>query len=339
MKKIILLGLSLYLSPVLFGQTNPRIESSRSSSRQVNADWNATSGPALILNKPNIISPVNPDWNATSGPAMILNKPTFSNSPQINSDWNATSGISMILNKPVIPAAQVNSDWNATTGIARILNKPTIPAPQVNADWNATSGLAVIANKPASLPTILKINTVTADYTLRSSDLGAIIVFNPPATTQKTTLTIPIETSTSEIVPVGAQISGVSAGAGSYVVISGAAGVTISNTDNAFRTRDRGAKFTLTKYALNVWNLEGDLFSLETIGYLGDSVTLRAVIDRSATGPFTFKWTKNGVDISGATLASLVLADIQATDAGIYSVTVTNSAGQRSSENFNLIVK
>lgn len=314
MKKLILLAIG-FSGALAQTSTNPRIDASRTSSgRTVNADWNATSGPAQILNKPTIPAPqVNSDWNATTGPASILNKPTI-----------------------VTP---VNPDWNATTGLSRILNKPAIPAAQVNADWNATSGISQIANKPASLPTILRVNTVTTDYTLRASDLGGTIIFNPPTTTQKVVLTVPVETAGAEILPIGAEISGVSAGAGSYVVISPTTGVTINNPDNAFRTRDRGSKFTLTKYALNVWGLEGDLFSLETIAYLGDSVTLRAVIDRSATGPFTFKWTKNGVDITTATLASLVLPDIQASDAGTYSVTVTNSAGQRSSENFNLIVK
>lgn len=69
---------------------------------------------------------VNADWNATSGNAEILNKPTIPDA-QVNSDWNATSGKAEILNKPTIPDAQVNSDWNATSGKAEILNKPTIP--------------------------------------------------------------------------------------------------------------------------------------------------------------------------------------------------------------------
>jgi major membrane immunogen (membrane-anchored lipoprotein) len=192
----------------------------------VNADWNATSGDARILNKPTIPSiaglatityvdtqdalkvdkvtgkglstndyttaeknklagiqagaevNVNADWNATSGDAQILNKPTipsisglatityvdtqdalkvdkvtgyglsqndFTNTLKtkldgiqdgaevnVNADWNATSGDAQILNKPTIPAAQVNSDWNATSGVAQILNKPTIPAAVTN---------------------------------------------------------------------------------------------------------------------------------------------------------------------------------------------------------------
>lgn len=69
---------------------------------------------------------VNADWNATSGVAMILNKPTFTGGggvPQVNADWNAVSGVAAIFNRPTI----MNADWNATGGPAYILNKPNIP--------------------------------------------------------------------------------------------------------------------------------------------------------------------------------------------------------------------
>ena len=51
---------------------------------------------------------VNADWNATTGDAEILNKPTIP-AAQVNSDWNATSGVEEILNKPTIPAAVTNT--------------------------------------------------------------------------------------------------------------------------------------------------------------------------------------------------------------------------------------
>lgn len=70
---------------------------------------------------------VNADWNAVSGVAEILNKPTIP-AAQVNSDWDAVSGVTEILNKPTIPEAQVNSDWDAVSGLAEILNKPTITA-------------------------------------------------------------------------------------------------------------------------------------------------------------------------------------------------------------------
>lgn len=50
---------------------------------------------------------VNADWNATSGDAEILNKPTIP-AAQVNSDWNATSGLAEILNKPTsLPTSTV----------------------------------------------------------------------------------------------------------------------------------------------------------------------------------------------------------------------------------------
>lgn len=50
---------------------------------------------------------VNADWNATSGDALILNKPTIP-AAQVNSDWLATSGVAQILNKPSsIPTSNV----------------------------------------------------------------------------------------------------------------------------------------------------------------------------------------------------------------------------------------
>ena len=66
--------------------------------------------------------PMNADWNAASGPGVILHRPDLA--PV------ATSGsYNDLSNKPAIPAAQVNADWNAASGVAMILNKPAIQPP------------------------------------------------------------------------------------------------------------------------------------------------------------------------------------------------------------------
>ena len=113
----------------------------------VNADWNATSGDAQILNKPSIpAAQVNSDWNASSGVAQILNKPTIP-SAQVNSDWNATSGISQILNKPTLATVATSGSYTDLT------NKPTIPAAQIQSDWNQSNNASLdfIKNKPSVL--------------------------------------------------------------------------------------------------------------------------------------------------------------------------------------------
>ena len=91
---------------------------------QVNADWNASSGVAQILNKPTIPTETS-DLTNDSGFITLSDVP-----PQVNSDWNASSGAAQILNKPTIPAAQIQSDWNQSNNAAVdfIKNKPTIPS-------------------------------------------------------------------------------------------------------------------------------------------------------------------------------------------------------------------
>lgn len=136
-----------------------------------------------LLNQPTIpAAQVNSDWNAVSGLALILNKPSLS---AVATTGNYTS----LSNTPTIPAAQVNSDWNVSSGIAQILNKPslatvattgsynslsntpTIPAAQVNSDWNAVSGLAQILNKPtlATVATTGSYNDLSNQPTIPST--------------------------------------------------------------------------------------------------------------------------------------------------------------------------
>lgn len=146
----------------------------------VNADWDASSGLAEILNKPTIPSKTS-DLANDSGFITAADIPA-----QKNADWNATSGVQEILHKPAIPSktsqltndsgyitaaaipAQQQADWSqtVTTAVDFIKNKPSIPTKtsdltndsgfitlsdvpaQVNADWLATSGVAQVLNKP-----------------------------------------------------------------------------------------------------------------------------------------------------------------------------------------------
>lgn len=64
----------------------------------------------------NTAAPVNADWNATSGLAQILNKPTIP-AAQVNADWNATSGVAQILNKPTILAPDSSLSQASTNAV------------------------------------------------------------------------------------------------------------------------------------------------------------------------------------------------------------------------------
>ncbi|MBB5413895.1 hypothetical protein HDG34_007878 [Paraburkholderia sp. HC6.4b] len=57
---------------------------------------------------------VNADWNADSGIAAILNRPAIP-AAQVNADWNAESGVAAILNRPEIPQPTRGSTLLAVT--------------------------------------------------------------------------------------------------------------------------------------------------------------------------------------------------------------------------------
>ena len=137
------------------------------------------------------IPQVNADWNATSGVAEILNKPTIP-AAQVNSDWDATTGVAAILNKPTIPAAQVNSDWNAASGVAQILNKPTIGNATLTIQKNATNVGTFTANATQNKTINIPVPTTAADVNAlpSSTKYGASITVSIDSTNYKITTTL-----------------------------------------------------------------------------------------------------------------------------------------------------
>ena len=133
---------------------------------QIPANFNATSGPSQILNQPPV--PVQSDWLATSGWAVIKNKPTIPDT-QSPADWGATNGDTRILNKPTIQAGI----YKLTNGSAKVtygqsfsnppsvivtLNEPTDHADVYSFDvTEATSSFTVIAHcsGPSTSNTVL----------------------------------------------------------------------------------------------------------------------------------------------------------------------------------------
>src|SRR5665213_1184955 len=59
----------------------------------------------------------------------------------------------------------------------------------------------------------------------------------------------------------------------------------------------------------------------------GANVSFSVVKNNNGTPPFSYQWNFNGTNFSGATNALLTVTNVQTTDAGSYSVVVTNIAG------------
>jgi hypothetical protein len=93
-------------------QINPVLDA---SSAQIQSDWNQTNNTLadFIKNKPSITSQINADWNAVTGVAEILNKPTIP-AAQMQTDWNAIAGMAVLLNKPTITGSNTGDETQSS---------------------------------------------------------------------------------------------------------------------------------------------------------------------------------------------------------------------------------
>ena len=135
----------------------------------VNADWNATSGDAQILNKPTIpsISGLATVTYVDTQDALKVDKIVgkgLSTEDYTTTEKNKLAGIASGAE------VNVNADWNAVSGDAEILNKPTIPS---------IAGLELQANKQNSLtidgtgvkyPTVDAINSAITNINTNAVD-------------------------------------------------------------------------------------------------------------------------------------------------------------------------
>ncbi|SAK46424.1 hypothetical protein AWB76_00910 [Caballeronia temeraria] len=167
---------------------------------QVNADWNAASGVAQVLNKPTLFSGSYTDLTNKPTIPAAYTLPTASASTlggvKVGSGLSITSGV-----LSATAAAQVNSDWNAVSGAAQILNKPTIPAAYTLPTASAStlggvmvgSGLSIsngVLSANVQSSGVTTFNTRSGAVTLTASDIsgvGKISITDITAATSTTT--------------------------------------------------------------------------------------------------------------------------------------------------------
>lgn len=197
---------------------------------QVNADWNATSGVAEILNKPNLsIYATYADLMykqdvLTPGAHISIQNNVISTDvlPQVNSDWDANSGVQEILNKPDIKPLVAGTGILITEGANAVTVEATGGSyTQVNADWDSTSGVSEILHKPDLSIYAESANLATVATTGAYSDLSGTPTLATVATsgsytdlTDKPTINnVPVVTSSDDNKVLKASYDG---GVGSY---------------------------------------------------------------------------------------------------------------------------
>ena len=153
---------------VLNSEINKLATVSANANQNVNADWNATEGDALILNKPNISA----EYQLPIASNLVLGGVKIDNSTITINEFGTISSISgngsvaevtvssplNVTNGTTAPHISINEATSSTAGIMSVEDKNKLDSVQsgaemnVNADWNAVSGDALILNKP-NIPT------------------------------------------------------------------------------------------------------------------------------------------------------------------------------------------
>ena len=168
--------------------------------------------------------------------------------------------------------------------------------------------------------------------------------------------------------PVGFTVTGAMTPAGSFLVTNlppglsvngaNAAGVVNASSGLITGTPTTAGTFTTSILAYEFANQQGDTvgpttiqfvvapgvvvpptFTLQPVGQTvapGASVTFTAAAN--GLPPPAFQWRRNGTNINGATAPALTLSNVQASDAGDYTVVIGSSAGSATSNVATLIV-
>lgn len=137
---------------------------SATAAPQVNADWNATSGVAEILNKPTI--PVVPEMkDLVAGTNVTITESASSvtisaaGSAQVNADWNAASGVAEILNKPTIPVIPAMKDLVAGSGVTITEGQDSVTISAAGTSYTAGTGIEILNDVISADTTVLALKS------------------------------------------------------------------------------------------------------------------------------------------------------------------------------------
>ncbi len=240
--------------------------------------------------------------------------------------------ITLLQRTPVLKVAAGLGDYAARSPVAQLL-KSAVTLASLGA-LHARAGATTFTVRQGTTE-IIRISTIT-NTVVRNPATGTVgASLTPVAFTYTGTPSPPQFYRVTGQLPPGlsytppANGGTVPAGAGGAVSISGnpTQGGTFTIQVQGFGTGGNGLPEQIT-FTISGGVATLPAFTAQPQGQTvlaGAAVTLTA--GASGSPAPTYQWRRNGVAIAGATNSSLVLANVQAADAGDYTVVAANSAG------------
>jgi PKD repeat protein len=302
-------------------------------------------GGGVTVNSINFVNPTNLTLNLTVAPNAAPGARTITVTNPDGQNAASVSGILTIL--ATGPAA--NFAANVTSGFAPLsVSFTNLSSNAANYHWDFGDGHTTTATNPSN--TYLTAGNYTV--ALQADDgvstnlltrINYILVTNLPPlnadfTAGPTNGTVPLTVSFTNLSTSATNYSwnfgdgnassavnpvNIYSNAGSYTVTLTAIGSAGTNTFA------RVAYVTATNAPPLILTQPQD----QTVG-LGANATFTVVA--TGTPPLTYQWRFNGTNISGATASACTKSNVQLSDAGPYSVVVTNPVSSVTSSNANL---
>ena len=267
--------------------------------------------------------------NATLTVDAVTIAPTIATQPTSQS---ATAGGSVTFSVSANGSAPFNYQWRkngsaivgATSATLNFANVQTADAGSYSVVVTNGAGSVTSTNATLTVDAVTIVPTIATQPTSQSATVGGSVTLSVSANGSA-----PFNYQWRKD---GAAISGAtngtltlssvqSADAGSYTVVV---------TNSAGSATSTAATLTV--------NIVATISTPPVSRTVDAGTTTTFTVVATGAAPFSYQWRKDGTAISGATNGTLTLSSVQSTDAGNYTVVITNSAGSTTSSAATLAV-
>jgi hypothetical protein len=268
-----------------------------------NVAGSVTSSPAVLTVNPAVVAPT--ITTQPVGLTVVAGQPV-----SFSVIAAGTAPLTYQWFRDAVPVAGATAATFSITAV-QAANAGVYTVAVTNVAGTVTSAGATLAVSPAPIaPIILTPPSSQTVSVGQSVTLSVVVTGTPPFTYQwkQNGANIP-GTTASSFVLAQAQLSD---GGGYSVAVTNAVGTVTSLT----------ATLTVTPAATAPTLLQGPVSQAVTEG-----ASVSFTVSAAGTAPMTYQWSRDGVALPGATLATLTLGSVRLADAGAYSVVVTNAVG------------